>query len=254
MKAAVSDADHVSTTYYLANHIFACATPYGAVFLDLRRNKYFALNVSDVTSLVDEVLDWPAKPSTDENASAPSVDAPRRNALVRSLLEANVLRPYQASERGIARATFPLDGELSSVGDEIIAKTQVRPAHVVSFLFSLLSAIVSLRFLSLNFTVRFVHKRKVRAIAAGYCFDPHRAAQLTCVFRRLRPYLFSANGHCMLHALALVNFLAKYGEFPAWVLGVRTEPFGAHSWVQYENLLLDTNPAKVCPYNPLLSV
>jgi hypothetical protein len=152
------------------------------------------------------------------------------------------------------RSTFSLEGDLASVGDEIVARMPVRPAHVFSFLFSLLSAFFSLRFLPFNFTVKVVHKRKARAIAKGYYFDAYRAAQLTFVFRRLRPYFFSANGHCIIHALALVNFMATYGEFPSWVLGVRTEPWGAHSWVQHENFLFDTNPAKVCPYDPLLSV
>jgi Transglutaminase-like superfamily len=245
---------HSGSPYYLANHIFACATLHGAVFLDLRRNRYFGLNLSDVVSLADSVSDWPAKRFPGQTVPAVPLDGPRKNALAQSLLEAKVLHLSQPSECGIGRSTFPLDGDLASVGDEIITEARVRTAHVISFLLSLLSAYVSLRFLSLSTTVRIVHGRKARAISRGYRFDSHRAAELTFIFRRLRVYLFSANGNCMLHALALVNFMAKYHEFPSWVLGVRTEPWGAHSWVQHEMLLLDTNPSKVCPYIPLLSV
>ena len=251
---SAANAGQAGTAYYLAGHIFACATPHGAVLLDLRRNKYYGLDLTDVVSLADIVLNWPAKRSSAQNVSTAALDRPRRDTLVRSLLEANILQQSPPTDRDIGRSMFSLDGELVSVGDEIIAKAPVRPAHVAAFLFSLLSAFVSLRFLRLNFTVRVVHERKARALAKGYWFDPDRAAQLTFVFRRLRPYLFSANGNCMMHALALVNFMAIYGEFPCWVLGVKTQPWGAHSWVQHEKLLLDTNPAKVCPYNPLLCV
>jgi hypothetical protein len=251
---SAGNAGHVGTSYYLTNHVFACATPHGVVLLDLLRNKYFGLDLTDGASLAGVVRDWPAQRINGQNAPAAALDRSRMNSLVRSLLDANVLQLCPPSDCGIRRSTFSLDGHLASVGDEIIARTPVRPAHVVSFLFSLLSAFVSLRFLPLSFTVRAVHKRKARAIARGYCFDAHLAAQLTFVFRRLRPYLFSAHGHCIIHALALVNFMAIYGEFPSWVLGVRTEPWAAHSWVQQEDFLFDTNPAKVCPFDPLLSV
>jgi hypothetical protein len=249
---SAANVGHVGTSYYLTSHVFACATRHGVVMLDLLRNRYFGLDLADGASLADVVRNWPAQRVNSQNAVA--LDRSRMNNLVRSLLDANVLQTHPPSDCDIRRSTFSLEGDLASVGDEIITRAPVRSAHVVSFLFSLLCAFFSIRFLPLSFTVGIVYKRKARAIARGYCFDAHRAAQLTFVFRRLRPYLFSAHGHCIIHALALVNFMAIYGEFPSWVLGVRTDPWGAHSWVQHENFLFDTNPAKVCPYDPLLSV
>jgi len=247
-------ADEFSALYYLANHVFACSTRRGVVLLDLLRNKYFGIDLITGESLAGVVRDWPAKRVTGQNAPTVALDGSRVNTLVRSLLDQNVLQLSPPCDCDMSRSTFSLEGDLASVGDEIIARMPVRPAHVFFFLVSLFFAFISLRFLPLSFTVRGVHKRRVRAISKGYCFDAHRAAQLTFVFRRLRPYFFSANGHCVIHALALVNFMAIYGEFPSWVLGVRTEPWGAHSWVQHENFLFDTNPAKVCPYDPLLSI
>lgn len=251
---SATNAGHVGTSYYLTSHVFACATRHGVVLLDLLRNRYFGLDLTDGASLADVVCNWPVQRINGQNAVAAALDRSKMNNLVQSLLDANVLQPCPPSDRGIRRSTFSLEGDLASVGDEIIVRAPVRSAHVVSFLFSLLCAFFSIRFLPLSFTVGVVHKRKARAIARGYCFDAHRAAQLTFVFRRLRPYLFSAHGHCIVHALALVNFMAIYGEFPSWVLGVRTDPWGAHSWVQHENFLFDTNPTKVCPFDPLLSV
>jgi hypothetical protein len=202
----------VGALYYLTNHVFACATRHGVVLLDLARNKYLGLDLTDGASLAILVRGWPVQRVNAENAVDSTLDKSRMNKLVQSLLDANVLQPRPPSNFGICRSTFSLEGDLASVGDEIIASTPVRLAHIVSFLFGLLCAFFSLRFLPLSFTVGVVRKRKARAIARGYRFDAHRAAQLTFAFRRLRPYLFSAHGHCIIHALALVNFMAAYGE------------------------------------------
>ena len=79
-------------------------------------------------------------------------------------------------------------------------------------------------------------------------------AALVSLFRRLRPFVFAAEGHCLLHALTLVKFLGRYGFNPEWVIGVATQPWSAHSWVQWKNFLLDTNPEKVCRYTPIMVV
>jgi len=85
-------------------------------------------------------------------------------------------------------------------------------------------------------------------------FPEQRAVELVCLFRRLRPLAFTAKDQCLFHALALVRFLAFYSVFPVWVVGVRTRPWAAHSWVQQGTLLLDSNPEHVCEYTPILSV
>jgi hypothetical protein len=79
-------------------------------------------------------------------------------------------------------------------------------------------------------------------------------AKTVDLFRQLRPFVFAAEGRCLLHALTLVNFLASYGLYPDWVIGVATQPWDAHSWVQWGNCLLDSNPEKVCKYTPIMVV
>jgi hypothetical protein len=72
------------------------------------------------------------------------------------------------------------------------------------------------------------------------------------IFRRLRRLFFSEKNRCLFNALALVLFLQRYGHFPLFVIGVKTRPFGAHSWVQHEQILLDGEPASVCHFVPIL--
>lgn len=248
---SMQNASYPGAIYYLAAHVSACMSEQGAVLLDLRRNRYYGLPLEDALSLAPMIEGWPE--SHAEARREKSNDRSATDDLIRSLLQAGILQTSPIRSPRIGTSTL-LDGDLCSVGDEIISPTTVRFAHVICFVLSLMSALCFLRILPLSVTVRVVHGRKSRAIARGYRFDPHRAEALTFVFRRLRPYFFTANGHCMLHALALVNFLALHGEFPCWVLGVRSQPWGAHSWVQYADLLFDTNPTKVCAYDPILSV
>ena len=48
--------------------------------------------------------------------------------------------------------------------------------------------------------------------------------------------------------------MSKYAFYPDWVIGVTTQPWAAHSWVQWGGFLLDTNPEKVCAYTPILMI
>ena len=73
-------------------------------------------------------------------------------------------------------------------------------------------------------------------------------------FRQLRLYSLTTLDQCLFHALALCRFLSPFGVFPSWVIGVRTHPWGAHSWVQCGDLVLDDTPEHVLEYTPLLIV
>jgi hypothetical protein len=235
---------------YLAAHVFVSVGSDGAILLDLRRNKYLGIAMPEATVLALLVDGWPASPA--EKSPTLGSSDPRIRELIQSLRQAKILQSSPAVHRIGSRSS--LDGDLRSVGDEIFLTTTVRFGHVARFALGLLTALVFLRLLPLRHTARIVHDRKRRALDRGYCFNERRAQELTYVFRLLRPYFFTANGHCMLHALSLIQFLAHQGEFPCWVMGVRTQPWGAHSWVQQGELLFDTNPAKVCPYDPILSI
>ena len=241
--------------YSLSPYVFSCSTRHGTVLLHLKRNRYYGLDNASVDYLAGIVNNWPKRQLGVRRAERVMpqghLDAA---ALTRSLLVADILQAHLPHPCTIICSSVSLDGSLISIGDEIIEEASVRPSHVLTFLVGLLSAAIRLRFFPLEATVRRVSDRKAIAISQGYTFDVSRTAGLVNIFRRLRPYFFVADGHCLLHALALVHFLRSYGEFPSWVMGVRTGPWGAHSWVQSGEYLLDTNPEKVCSYEPILAV
>jgi hypothetical protein len=52
----------------------------------------------------------------------------------------------------------------------------------------------------------------------------------------------------------MIEYLSMYHVFPEWVIGVRTQPFGAHSWVQNGAVVLNDTPERVSSFTPILAV
>jgi len=130
----------------------------------------------------------------------------------------------------------------------------VRLNHIARFAAAFVSARCSLSWRPFIRVVDGVRSAKTRGAGTGYPSDILAIAALADIFRKLRPFVFTAEGRCLLHALTLVKFLGRYGLYPDWVVAVTTHPWGAHSWVQWGNCLLDTNPDKVCQYTPIMVV
>jgi hypothetical protein len=251
----VREPRSVAPNYFIAPLVYACAVGRGdVVLLDLRRNKYVGVGYRDALTLACCVREWP-HPALSSNLAADTLAAGSNSAdLTRSLVTAGLLCTTAASCHDVISSKVSLDGALVSIGDEIIGETDVRFQHVVLFIYYLLFSWVSLRLIPIHSVVRRVHRRRSKAIAARYVFSVPRASELVYIFRRIRPYLFLVRGHCLLHALTLVNFLAHFQEYPNWVFGVHTQPWRAHSWVQEGDFLLDSNPDSVCEFDPILAV
>ena len=196
------------------------------------------------------IEDWPARSS---DFSTPSGRVAEK-MLIDSLSSRGLIRFGQREPREIPQTSVRLDGELVAIGDEIDTDVRVSIGHVVLFFYSFIASFFALRFRSTAAVIRGIHARRSAAIHNVDEFDWRRASELVSIFRRIRPYAFVASGHCLLHALTLVRFLAHYNAYPELVLGVKVDPWGAHSWVQHGNCLLDTNPEKVCGFTVILAV
>ena len=73
-------------------------------------------------------------------------------------------------------------------------------------------------------------------------------------YLRTRPLLSTAHEQCLKDSLTLIRFLASERLYPQWVIGVRTRPFAAHSWVQEGSLVLNDVHETVRRYTPILVV
>lgn len=239
--------------YHIAAHIFVCVTGDGSVLLDLKRDKYLGLGMMETRWVASAVDEWP-KPIWDELENHPPAEGAVEE-LLESLADAGILtRNVGDGVASARRAVFDMKKEWTSIGDELEVESKVTAAHVVNFSRAFVEARLSLALRPFEATVEKVRARKA---ARGRNFElcsPLQVADMVDVFRRLRTFVFAAEGRCLLHALTLVNFLARCDFYPEWVIGVSTQPWGAHSWVQWGDFLLDTNPEKVCQFAPILVV
>jgi hypothetical protein len=246
-------AMHTEKAYWLPSHVRACSTATGTVLLDLRRNRYFGVGRNETIALRALAGNWQnlaIAPSTFASDAEP-LPAQAAQSIADKLVDAGLLSTSAPEPAAFTPTQVDLQSLLTSVGHELDRKSSIRWRHIISFLRACTWARRAVRSGTLFLVAEELGKQKN---AAGAPFDRDRAIELVGIFRRLRPHTFAARDQCLFHALALVRFLSFHGVYPTWVIGVRTKPWAAHSWVQQGTLLLDANPEQVCEYTPILAI
>jgi hypothetical protein len=258
--------------YWISSHVHIRNTLDGSVLLDLRRDKYLGLGKEETVLLAAAVNEWP-EPLWASSVDVGAVDASARSTeLCASLLEDGLISaspPVVTRDKRAQEMDLRMDWV--SIGDELDMPGQMRFRDIVKFLMAFASAWLSLKCGRLERTVKTVRKSRRGAQVGNGALrvavegdepdaegdqpsDIFRMARAVDVFRRMRTYVFAAEGRCLLHALTLTKFLSRYGFHTHWVIGIRTQPWGAHSWVQWQEFLLDTTPEKVGKFLPILVV
>jgi hypothetical protein len=240
----------------IAPHVHVCVTGNGCVLLDLRRDKYLGLGRRETEVLAATISEWP-QPTWDHVGDSMGVDSTQAEAdeLCRGLVADGILVPARDDRVGPANRPLPkMQRDWISIGDELEVPGRIHPRDVATFMAAFVWARGSLSLRPFWMTVESVRASKSRGRGAVVVGDILDLAARVDVFRRLRPFLFAAEDRCLLHALTLLRFLRRYGFYPEWVIGVATQPWGAHSWVQWGDFLLDSNPEKVCRYTPIMMV
>ena len=64
----------------------------------------------------------------------------------------------------------------------------------------------------------------------------------------------SPAGRCLSRSIAMARHLSAAGCASTLVIGVRAEPFAAHSWVQADHIVLNDTPEEVTRFTPILAV
>ncbi len=227
---------------YLSRHAFFCLADDHYVFLDLRSDEYLCLGRTQS----DEFKDLINGRRLDE-----------RSAVVRTLLEQGLLVEDEA--RGKRPAPPQVDTASTSLvvgadaGQVHAGRPAIGPAHVRKFFAAAAAASWSLRWQSIENTVRVVERRKRARRDAFAPADRAKMVDLFAIFQALRPY-YPRPYLCLFDSLALIHFLARFGVFPQWVYGVRLEPWGAHCWVQSGDTVVNDIVDNVNDYTPIMSV
>jgi hypothetical protein len=224
------------------------------VILDLFKNEYLGVGQEERQLVAHVIPDWPALPPSETMTQTKAFSRDEALRAANQLKAAGILNRHAAPETIIESLSVSVDGDIFSLRDEADTRSALHARDVVQFAAAYAYAKIGLRFRALHEVVREIRNTK-RAIAAS-CPPPTREQLGAAIgaFRGIRPYVFAAKGQCLVHALALMRFLLQRHLAATWVIGVRTSPWGAHTWVQYENLILDSDPERVVEFTPILAI
>lgn len=232
----------------LAPHVRACASDGQVILLDLRNSRYLGVGGAQSSALADRVDGWPRSPSQLHECSTSTAASQLADSLLaRGLLTDTPSK--QAPHPTVEEATASLDPDQSAIDTGIGAR------RLAQFVRSAAVTTLWMRCRSLQAIATAVQARRDRlqvSVSASSALAATRTG--TAAYERLRPFVFTARENCLHDSLALVDFLASDGVFPQWVIGVKTRPFGAHSWVQMGATVLNDQHETVRQFRPILVV
>jgi hypothetical protein len=236
--------------YALAAHVFVCVNGEHLVLLDLKEDRYWALEASQTAGLGSLVAGWPVT-SAD---SIESIDSPSPEAAA----AIEVLRGRGLLADGIppGKDATPVTANVPT--RELVSETETAPGARLNswlkFLTASAFAKFALRTWPFERVILRVKRRKALLEPQSGPLDAERARKLVEAFARYRVFLFSSKNECLYDSLALLEFLARYGIYPDWVFGVQTRPFAAHCWVQHGDLVFNDTVEHVTGYTPIMVV
>jgi hypothetical protein len=234
-------------TLRLADHVRACHVDGQVILLDLQRNKYIGVSGPCLPALALAIADWPI----DATAEAGQADHEGVDRWIETFGRQGLLAPS---------ARMPHLHESLDSPTQSISLADHAPAASIPW-----RRLSSLTYATL-ITTRWLKRHSLSTIADMVATmrpplsspsadapdaDLRRAAAW---YARMRPLVITSHDKCLHDSLALLRFLASEGLYPQWVIGVRTRPFAAHSWVQSGDLVLNDMHEYVRGFTPILVV
>lgn len=229
-----------SAPFTLAQHAFVCRCDREVVILDVRRDRYLAVDAIRHAGLAALVQDWPAC-----NDDSGSVDAMPTLSLAQSLMSLGVLT--QAPQAG--KSASPLRAVLARY--ECNQASHARARTFFEVLTATVTASLILRWLPFEQVVARVSRRHKHPHAPS---STGELCDLVGQFQYAHSWLFSSDRRCLHESLALLEFLARHRHYPRWIFGVHTAPFAAHCWLQHDDVVINDSLENVAQFTPIMMV
>ena len=237
------------TRYALAGHVFVCVNGEHLVLLDVKEDRYWALEAAQTSGLGAWVSGWPVQASEAESAEAPT---PETEAAIEVLRGRGLLTDsVPPGKDATPVCATPPRQELLTGSDQADSR---RAGSWWSFFSASALAKIALRTWAFERVIRRVRQRKASMAPKAPPLDVERARVLVETFMRYRIFLFSSKNECLYDSLALIEFLARNGIYADWVFGVQTRPFAAHCWVQQGDIVFNDTVEHVSGYTPIMVV
>lgn len=242
--------------YALADHVFVCVSGDHLVLLDLKEDRYWALEASQTAGLGALVSGWPIQASDQlASAAAPSAET---SAAIEMLQGRGILTECAPPAEDAIRGKDATPVAAIAPVRELVPDTETAPGprtgSWITFLLTSAFAKFALRVWPFERVILRVKRRKARRGSEAAPLDSERARRLVETFARYRVFLFSSKDECLYDSLALLEFLARHGIYPDWVFGVQTRPFAAHCWVQHGEIVFNDTVEHVRGYTPIMVV
>jgi hypothetical protein len=221
-----------------------CRVNDAVIFLDTQSDSYGAVAGEQMQLLGAVVHGWPVEPPAEYDE--------RAGDLADQLVQKGILTTDAAGGKPASAPELQSNSVCMAVGLDLLEDRPIRFADVVKFLLAWARASLSLRWRGLRKTLESLEARKLRH--ADESFNDRKAVELVCVFRRLRCFFIAFRERCLLHSLVLTHFLASYGLYPKFIMAIKLQPWGAHAWVQQDRFILDTTPARIRDYTPIVAI
>ena len=207
------------------NHIAFCRYEGEPVFLDEVRNRYFLLKPTERELFVHAAGGGTLKPDEMERLIV----------------------------RGVAQAGFQGGEALRETSGQLAAASILEGCGSAAASASTRSVATSLarmlwRKRTKPFQALLDGMRNLKS--ARYAVDPDHACSLAKGFYRARARV-PVTPVCLPDSMALMSFLARHRVSANLVIGVRLNPFGAHCWVQTEDILLNETTDIAARYQPI---
>lgn len=237
--------DAQAPRYRLADHVRACRVDEQVILLDLKRNKYMGIGGPPLAALAGAVIDWP--PGITE--PPPSTSSAGLRQGLQLLHAQHMLTP---AADGYPTKVLVAPAEASLTVDDLPASLVSEARHLPGLCVSAAVAAYWLKRCSLADIAAEVTRRRRAQLTLQRKNNGDRLRRAVATYLRLRPFVLTAHDHCLHDSLALIRFLALQELYPHWIIGVRTRPFGAHSWVQSGPTVLNDVHENVRAYTPIM--
>jgi Transglutaminase-like superfamily len=238
----------MSASYFLSPHVHVCVSGKQVVLLDLERDKYLAL--AHAHPIGRWVRGWPALHPSSDAARIDDSPAPE-NGLLAKMISQGLLVTDPAVGKEASPAVTD-EAKVPLVEYDIHVRPRTSLGQLWNFFLAFTEAKWSLKYRPIGEVVRAARLRKKGGSPAPV--DIATVRSLVAAFVHLRPLFYTALDACLLDSLTLTHFLARYGVFPTWVFGVKTDPFYPHCWIQQGDFVFNDTPDYIRGFSPILVV
>lgn len=221
--------------YQMRKDLYHCVAGQKVIFLDLFKDRYLALPQCSTQAFRRLVAGNGNAFDGDKDALAPLVNA-----------------GYLLAGSSDFQDSYRLATEIPT-GDISFGKRQpFRIRHFLVALYWELLTSAMLKFTPLSSVVARYRNTRRKCTKDGE-IATSKVHQWASAFDSTALILGRAD-RCLVRSLAMFNVLRRSGFAAEFIIGVRSDPFSAHAWVQREGVVLNDTIEQITNYTPILVI